>query len=165
MTRILPLLVTCLLAFPSFAAEPRPGPGDLAPAPFGITRDGDAVETRQFAGKVLVVTFWASWCGPCLQELPLLEGVQQAAKGSVQVIAVNIEERDRFRMIHDKLKSFGLMITHDYDKASREAYGVKGIPHMMIIGRDGRIQRVHRGYDESAIDGIITEINAALKAG
>jgi len=113
----------------------------------------------------VIVTFWASWCGPCLKELPLLEGIQKAGKGSVQVVAVNIEDRARFRMLHDKLKSFALQITHDYDKSSREAYGVNGIPHMLIIGRDGRIQRVHRGYSEEGVDRIIGEINAALAAG
>ena len=45
------------------------------------------IHTTQFVGKVLVVTFWASWCGPCRAELPILENLQRAAKGSVQVIA------------------------------------------------------------------------------
>jgi len=165
--RFAALLLAILPSVPAFAEEtkPRPGPGDVPPAAFGITRDGDPVEAKQFAGKVVIVTFWASWCGPCLKELPLLEGIQKAGKGSVQVVAVNIEDRARFRMLHDKLKSFALQITHDYDKSSREAYGVNGIPHMLIIGRDGRIQRVHRGYSEEGVDRIIGEINAALAAG
>src|SRR5689334_15748673 len=127
-------LALCLLACSARAAEdrPLPRPGDIPAVPFGITRDGDPVEAKQFAGKVVIVTFWASWCGPCLKELPLLEGIQQ--------------------------------ITHDYDKSSREAYGVNGIPHMLIIGRDGRIQRVHRGYSEEGVDRIVAEINAALAA-
>ncbi|HUP98796.1 MAG TPA: TlpA disulfide reductase family protein [Usitatibacter sp.] len=137
--------------------------GDVPPASLGVTRDGDAVETRQFAGKVLIVTFWASWCGPCRKELPLLEGVQRVAgKDRVQVVAVNIEERDQFRRVARALESLTLTVTHDYNKASAAAYGVKGIPHMLIIGRDGKVQKVHRGYSEEAVDRIVAEVNAAL---
>ncbi|MEO8103478.1 MAG: hypothetical protein ABI790_13205 [Betaproteobacteria bacterium] len=42
------------------------------------------------------------------------------------------------------------------------AYGVKGIPHMVIIGKDGKVISVHRGYSEEALDGLLAEINAAL---
>ena len=159
-------LALCLLVSTARAADERPLPkaGDIPAVAFGITRDGDPVEAKQFAGKVLVVTFWASWCGPCLKELPLLEGIQKAANGSVQVVAVNIEARERFRALHERLKSFALLIAHDHNKAGREAYGVNGIPHMMIIGRDGRILKVHRGYSEDGVDRIIAEINAALAA-
>ena len=158
------LAILASLATGAGQEKPSPAPGDVAPPRLGITRDGDDVET-QFAGKVLIVTFWASWCGPCLQELPKLEGIQRVAgKERVQVVAVNIEDRDQFRRIHRKLSSFALLLSHDFNKASREAYGVDGIPHMLIIGRDGRILKVHRGTAEGSLDQIIAEINAALAA-
>lgn len=156
-----------LLALASLTAGAQgPGPGELAPPSLGVTRDGDTIETRQYAGKVLIVTFWASWCPPCRAELPILEGIQRAAgKDRVQVVAINIEERDQFRRLHSALSSLAVTLTHDYNKASREAYGVNGIPHMLIIGRDGKILKVHRGYSERGLDAIIAEINAALAAG
>ena len=154
------LLVAPLLQ--ASTAPPIPGVGDIPPPRLGVTRDGDDVETNQFAGKVLVVTFWASWCGPCRKELPLLEGIQRVAKDQVKVVAVNIEERDQYRRVARALESLTISITHDYNKAAAEAYGVKGIPHMLIIGRDGRIQKIHRGYSEEGVDRIIAEINAAL---
>ena len=82
-----------------------PGPGDFPPPSLGRTRDGDEIATTQFAGKVLVVTFWASWCGPCRAELPVLEGLKKAARGSVEVVAVNIESREQFRTIARHLSS------------------------------------------------------------
>ncbi len=169
--KFLAILLAVLLAMASslsaVAAEPKVKlkPGDTPPTWIGITRDGDTIETGQFAGKVLVVTFWASWCGPCKKELPILEGLQNAGKGSIQVVAVNIEERDQFRAVARALSSLKLKLTHDYGKKGSDAYGVNGIPHMVIIGRDGKVINVHRGYGESMLDSIVAEINAALAAG
>ena len=123
------------------------------------------IHTTQFAGKVLVVTFWASWCGPCKAELPVLEGLQIAAKGNVKVVAVNIEPRETFRAVSRALSSLNLALTNDPNKWYSTAYGVNGIPHMVIIGKDGKILHVHRGYSEGALDGFVAEINAALAAG
>ena len=164
------LALSLVLASAIAAAERQPsdkvpGPGDLPPTALGVTRAGDAVETTQFAGKVLVVTFWASWCGPCKAELPVLEGLQNAAKGSEQVVAVNIEPANTFRAVSQALSSLKLTLTNDPKKWNSVAYGVKGIPHMVIIGKDGKILHVHRGYSEAALDGFVAEINAALAKG
>lgn len=158
--RVLAAIPLCIAA----VAFARPGPGDTPPAGLGLATDGTAAEVGQSAGKVTVVTFWASWCAPCRKELPMLEGLQRAAKDRVQVVAVNIEDREQFRRVARTLSSLTLKITHDYDKQAHDAYGVSGIPHMVIIGRDGRILAVHRGYSEQAIDGILAEINEALAA-
>ena len=150
------------------AAEKNNGkklsPGDIPPAALGMTRAGDEIETTQFAGRVMVVTFWASWCGPCRTELGMLERLQQVAKERVKVIAVNIEERDTFRAVSRALNSFSITITNDPRKRYADAYGVNGIPHMVIIGKDGKVISVHRGYSEAALDGLLAEINAALTA-
>ncbi len=141
------------------------GPGDSPPAKLGVDRNGDPAETAKFGGKVLVVTFWATWCGPCMKELPMLDGIQRVAgKDKLQVVAVNIEDGERFRKIARALSSLNVTITNDYLKEASEAFGVKGIPHCAIIGRDGKIINVHRGYSEDALDSIIAEINEALAA-
>lgn len=162
------LIAFLLYAVSSVSAAETPGKiaiGEKPPILIGINMDGDAVETSQFAGKVLVVTFWASWCGPCMKELPMLEGIQKVAgKDRIQVVAINIEDRDKFRKISRALSSFTLQFTHDYGKKSSDAYGVKGIPHMLIVGGDGKVIAVHRGYSERALDGIVSEVNAALAA-
>ncbi len=155
------IALACFACASAFAAT-RPGPGDAAPRSLGLARNGDAVEVERSTGKVQVVTFWASWCGPCKKELPILEGLQRAAKDRVRVVAVNIEDRAQFRKVAQVLESLTLTLTHDYGKAASEAYGVNGIPHLVIIGRDGRIVAVHRGYSEESIDSILGEINAEL---
>ena len=157
-------LVWMFVAGLAFAAGAplKVGPGDTPPPPLGSTLAQDAVRTTDYAGKVLVVTFWASWCPPCQRELPLLEGLQRAAKGGVQVVAVNIEDNDVFRAVARRLKPLAITITHDDGRKSSDAYGVNGIPHLVLIGRDGKVLQVHRGYSEAAIDDILAEINAQL---
>ena len=137
-------------------------PGDVPPVALGMTRAGEEIETTQFAGRVMVVTFWASWCGPCRTELTMLERLQQVAKERVKVVAVNIEERETFRAVSRALNSFGVTLTNDPRMRYADAYGVNGIPHMVIIGKDGKVISVHRGYSEAALDGLLAEINAAL---
>ena len=164
-----------VVALAALAALPAPAPaagtaatlrpGDTPPAHLGHLPDGAAIETTQFAGKVLVVTFWASWCGPCKKELPLLEGIQRTAKDKVQVVAVNIEDGERFRVVARSLASLSLTLAHDWRNRAAEAYGVKGIPHMVIIGRDGKVVKVNRGYSEESVDRVIAEINGALAGG
>ena len=164
MRQILAIALSVLLAAPA-VADPMPRKGERAPDVLGTTADGTALEVPQFKGKVLVVTFWASWCGPCMHELPMLESLQRlAGKDRLRVVAVNIEEMAVFRKISRKLESFELTVAHDDRKRGSDAYGVHGIPHMVIIGRDGTILKVNRGYSESALDSILAEINAALAA-
>jgi len=163
--RILLAMSALAIAGLALAADKGPGKGDIAPAVLGTTLDGDTIQVPQYKGKVLVVTFWATWCGPCMRELPMLESLQRVAgKEKLQVVAVNIEDRAVFRKVSQKLTTFQLTIAHDYGKRGSDAYGVGGIPHMVIIGRDGVIVTVHRGYSEESLDGIVAEINAALRA-
>ena len=164
LTSVLVAFLLCASGIAFSAGTPgKVAIGEKPPTLIGVTPAGDNVETTQFAGKVLVVTFWASWCGPCMKELPMLERVQQiAGKDRIQVVAINTEDGEKFRKISRTLSALTLQITHDFGKKSTDAYGVKGIPHMLIIGRDGRVVAVHRGYGDSSLDSIIAEINAAL---
>jgi thiol-disulfide isomerase/thioredoxin len=109
----------------------------------------------------VVISFWATWCPYCLKELPILNGIQVAGKGRIQVIAINTEERDVFRKVAKALKTLDVQLTYDPDEEAREAYGVNGIPHLVVIGRDGKIVSTFRGYDESMLPTIVDAINYA----
>src|SRR5690349_11394202 len=73
------------------------GRGDSPRPELGVTLEGKTVDLKDGAGKVQVVTFWATWCGPCLREIPVLEGLQRTVKDRLRVVAVNIEDRAQFR--------------------------------------------------------------------
>jgi len=139
--------------------------GEAAPdIVLGTTVSGQPAKASDYAGKVVVISFWASWCGPCRKELPVLEGLQQAGKGGIQVIAVNIESHQVFQKAAKVLGELHMMLANDHDNRSQDAYGVRGIPQMVIIGKDGRILDIHRGYGEKSLDGILDQINQALAA-
>jgi thiol-disulfide isomerase/thioredoxin len=145
-------------------AVAAPGPGDVPPTGLGQTYEGDDVRLPSYAGKAVIVTFWASWCDYCLKELPILDAVQsKAGKEQMAVIAVNIEKRDVFRRAARLLRDgVHFELVSDAKGTAQEAFGVNGIPHMVIIGRDGRILNVYRGYSEKNLDAIVADINKAL---
>ena len=80
----------------------------------------------------------------------------------MQVIAINIENRETFRRIAPRMSSLELTVASDTAREAQSAYGVDGIPHLVIIDKSGRILRVHRGYSEDGVDAVIDDLNAAL---
>jgi len=147
----------------STSAVAAPKAGDAAPDFAGRTVDGEVISLSAYAGRVVVLSFWASWCGPCQKELPILEGIQQTAgKGRVQVVAINIESRDVFRSLARRMTSVQMLVASDTGATAQRAYGVNGIPHMVIIGKTGQIIRIHRGYSEAGVDDVIDDLNLAL---
>lgn len=168
LTRQLRILVGILMlacSLPGWAGEETAGAADTTPLSnyVGKTLDGAEVLLSQHRGKVVVVSFWATWCPYCLKELPILNGLQKlAGKEQMYVVAVNTEERAVFRKVVRALDKMDLSFAYDPDKRAQKAYKVNGIPHMLIIDRDGKVVQTYRGYAESALDGIVAEINKAL---
>jgi thiol-disulfide isomerase/thioredoxin len=162
--RLLRLLLLLALPLPPAFGAP-PASGDPAPDYVGKTLAGDPLAVSAHRGKVVVISFWATWCPYCLKELPVLEGIQKVAGANkVQVIAVNTEDRQVFRDASRVLKNYTLTLAYDPGNKSQDAYGVKGIPHLLIIGRDGQILSVYRGYDESSLNDIVEDLNSAIRA-
>lgn len=156
------LLAGVLVAAASAGAA-APKAGDLAPDFVGYNADGQPLSVATYAGKVVVLSFWASWCGPCKKELPLLEGIARTAgKERVQVLAVNIESSEIYRRLVRHTSELQMLIASDAKQEAQRSYAVKGIPHLVIIGKDGHIIQVHRGYSEAGVDAVVEDLNRAL---
>lgn len=165
----LPLLALALLATPCLAAKPeatdtRPAVGSVPPDVFGEDHEGNPVRLADHRGKVVIVTFWASWCGPCLRELPVLDHIRKTVGGDyLEVVAVNFKEtRGEFRGILRANPGTALTWVHDRRGTASDTYGVEALPNMFIIGRDGRISSRHIGYGEESIRKIVDEMLALL---
>lgn len=158
----LALVATCLapVAIAKVAVE-----GDTAPDFLGRDTGGHAVKVSAYRGKVVLVSFWATWCPPCRQELPVLGNIQRAGKGEIQVVAVNIESLDVFRAAAKLLVDLKVVLAHDEGQASFEHYGGKALPRLVLIGRDGRIAKFWTGYGEGEIPELADDLTRALAAG
>jgi len=154
------------MAFGAHAAAPKIDAGDMPPDVFGKDESGQPISLETHRGKVVIVTFWATWCPYCLKELPVLENIQDlAGKDRIEVIAVNWkEDRETYRAIRRRLKDLTLTLTSDISGRIGDAYGVTSIPHMLMIGKDGRVDSVRRGYSEEDLDDIAADLNRLLTA-
>lgn len=163
------IVVALLAALLCMAAQARIKVGDTPPDDLGKTRDGQPLSVAALHGKVVVISFWATWCGYCMKEMPVLAGLQTVATQKnlpLQVVSINSKEsRDVFvhsaRLLEPRLP--GLLLSWDRYGRIGEPYGTdKGIPVMVMLHRDGTVAHVHIGYGEDMLDGLVAEINALL---
>ncbi len=138
--------------------------GKPAPAFTLKDLDGKPVSLEGLKGKVVVIDFWATWCGPCVQSLPILNAVagEYAAKGVV-VLAVDIEsDSAAVKSFIDEKKLSSLHVLMD-DQNVADQFGVSGIPQSFVIGRDGKVLAAHTGYSSDLKEKYVGDIEAALK--
>lgn len=158
------LFAFVLLFFTCIADAAEPAIGDLAPSALGNGRDGKPVTLEQYRGKIVVVTFWASWCTYCLKELPVLDSLQRHADNLLQIVAVNVmDSPEDYRVMMRQMKGYTLVQSRDSNGGIAEGYAVSGYPSLWIIDRQGRIAAHHSGYGEGSLEKIIEEVNGLLR--
>lgn len=131
------------LAAPAGAAEL------MAPAPdFSLpARDGGTVSLSGLKGQVVLINFWATWCGPCRKEMPLLEQIaKKYGPLGFTLLGVNVEEDSRLSEVFLKDVPVSFPILLDPANGVSKLYDVAAMPSTVIVDRQGRVRYVHQGY-------------------
>ena len=136
------LAAALTLALPALA-----GTGGPAPQFTLGSREGKDVSLTQFHGQVVMLNFWASWCGPCRQEMPLLESIyKKYGKMGFVMLGVNVEPDSQAAQEWLKQTPVSFPILFDKDSKVSKLYEVAGMPSTVIIDRSGKVRMLHRGY-------------------
>jgi thiol-disulfide isomerase/thioredoxin len=116
-------------------------------------------------GKVALVDFWASWCAPCKKSFPVMKDlVDKFGSRGFTVIAVNLDEKKAAMESFLKKNPIPFVVLHDAKGRLAEAIGVEKIPTSFLVDPNGKITRVHSGFDgEATRREYLAEIEAALK--
>jgi len=144
--RRLAFLLLCL-AGPALAG-PSPAPvlaGSRAPDFNRAGFDGKKVTLSAYRGKVVLLDFWASWCAPCLEEMPDLINLQKQSGGRLQVIGVSMYDGPDAAKSVTKHFSFNYPLLMGDAKFGNLYGGVLGLPEIYLIGRDGKVIKRWRG--------------------
>ena len=147
-------------------AAGRPSLQEAAPRPlpeFSFTdAEGKAKGAADFAGRGLVINFWATWCGPCVEEMPALDRTQAAlAADGVVVLALSSDRGGRSAVepffVRTGVRHLGLWL--DPRGAAARAFGVRGLPTTVVVDRQGQ----ERARLEGAAEWDAPEMLAALR--
>ena len=147
MNWIKPVLVVAAMLFA--AGQIQAASTAAGPAPdFTLkSNSGKNIKLSELRGQVVMINFWASWCGPCRQEMPLLDQLYQRYQPmGFTLLGVNVEEDSSAA---DKiLKEIPVSFPVLYDNKSKvsESYQVQAMPSTFLIDRDGKLRYLHKGY-------------------
>lgn len=139
------------------------GIGSTAPDWTLETPDGTQVTLSELAGNVVVLDFWATWCGPCASAMPGIQALYEEFEGRpVRIIGVNVwEDGDPAAFMAENGFTYPIVVGGD---EVADAYLVTGIPTFYVIGTDGRVVYSSRGYDPEGEQTLRSQIEAALAA-
>src|SRR5215510_14081253 len=143
------------------ASSSGPAPG------FSLSgRGGKTIDLAQFKGQVVMINFWATWCGPCRQEMPLLQDIYAKYKPmGFTMLAVNVEPAtgDPEGWLNKLPKPVTFPVAFDVDSKVSKLYKVAGMPTTVFIDRKGNVRVMHKGYKPGDEDFYLTQIRSMLK--
>ena len=155
MLLLLGLVVVVMGCSSNPASTPSPQGGGLAPDFKLQSLDGETVSLNDLRGRPVMLNFWASWCGPCRAEMPLIQEIFESQEWSdtgLVILAVNIGESKATaaEFMAENNLSFPVLLDTSQDVA-RE-YNIRNIPATLFIDRDGMIKDIKVGAILGKVD-------------
>ena len=153
-----------VLSLASVATVAAVEEGSRAPELNARTLDGQRLRMRDLRGKVVIVDFWASWCEPCKEELPVLDRLYDRYKDQgLVVVGVSVDRTERNARGFLRRNRVSFPIIHDADHAIAGRYSPPRMPSSYIVDRRGVIRHVHEGFRASDAAQIEREVRALLR--
>ena len=155
-------LVFSILAATSLASSGMEG--QVAPDFALKSTTGENLRLSEYRGDVVMINFWATWCGPCRQEMPLLDELYaRYHRVGFNLLGVNIDDdiTRALRMVEELDLHFPVVF--DTRKEVSRLYNVEAMPATILVDREGKIRHVHHGYKPGYEDKYLDQIRALLR--
>jgi peroxiredoxin len=160
------LLRPAALCLMLFAAITQAAPTPNAPAPdFTLrTTEGRNLRLQEQRGQVVLLNFWATWCGPCREEMPQLGKLYERYQGAgFQLLGVNVDEDPAAAAALAQKLGVKFPVLLDSAKQVSKLYELNSMPSTVLIDRDGKVRFLHRGYRAGFEQTYDQQIRALLK--
>jgi thiol-disulfide isomerase/thioredoxin len=151
----------------ALAPDPAPWRAAVPPVPAFQSPlvDGGSWDLDAHRGEVVLINFWATWCGPCKEELPELAKLAEARAGKgLSVVAVSVDQGD-VEPVARMARKLDLPFAVAHDPGLGARFGVTGIPALRVLGRDGALQYSARGYSPEGVERLAAAVDRALAEG
>ncbi|MDJ0938226.1 MAG: TlpA disulfide reductase family protein [Woeseiaceae bacterium] len=160
--KLLAALALSLFAATSLASSGLAG----RPAPdFALkSSTGENMRLSEYRGDVVMINFWATWCGPCRQEMPLLDDLyQRYQRVGFNLLGVNIDDDSNRAMAMIRELGVDFPVLFDNRKEVSKMYDVDAMPVTVIVDREGTVRYVHQGYKPGYEEKYLNEIRTLLR--
>jgi peroxiredoxin len=126
--------------------------------------DGRNVRLDELRGQVVLVNFWATWCGPCREEMPRLDTLyQKYRKSGFVLLGVNVDDDPHTALATAAKLGVSFPVLLDTDKKVSKLYDLNTMPSTIVIDRDGKMRFLHRGYRAGTEGDYEQQIRGLLK--
>jgi peroxiredoxin len=155
-------LVFSVFAASSLAASSLEG--QAAPDFALRSAGGENLRLSEYRGNVVMINFWATWCGPCRQEMPLLDELyNRYERVGFNLLGVNIDDDSNRAMQMVEELGVGFPVLFDARKEVSKLYDVEAMPVTVILDRQGTVRYVHHGYKPGYEDKYLDQIRTLLR--
>ena len=138
--------------------------GQTAPDFVLKSATGENLRLSEYRGDVVMINFWATWCGPCRQEMPLLDELYtRYQRVGFNLLGVNIDDDSRRAMAMVNELGISFPVLFDEDKKVSKLYEVEAMPLTILLDREGTVRHVHHGYQPGYEQKYLNEIRSLLR--